>query len=166
MKAVRFPARPRARAQKARQAGRNKEPTRCASPPGRNANRPDRPPRSTIAFPRTTSVPGVKDRRIEAVVALIENRLERGVSVSELAAGVGLSRSRLEHMFRGQVGSSIRTYVEAVRLARAEGLLRDLRLSVKEIATRCGYASTSSLTREFKRRLGLSPSEYRRSTPG
>ena len=111
------------------------------------------------------SCPWVTDRRIEAAIALIESELEKGVRVTDLATRLGLSRSRLEHLFKAQVGTTIRNYIQAMRVARAEALLPDLRLRVKEVASRCGYASASSLTHEFEREAGLSPSDYRRSTP-
>jgi transcriptional regulator GlxA family with amidase domain len=149
-----------------RQVGRKGGPTHRPSAPRRNAVRLSGPSRSTIAFPQTKSPLGVTDRRIEAAIALIENGLEAGVSISKLAASVGLSRFRLEHLFKTQVRIPIRAYVEARRVTRAKTLLRDLGLSIKEVATRCGYASTSSLTREFRRKLGLSPSDWRHSTPG
>jgi transcriptional regulator GlxA family with amidase domain len=100
------------------------------------------------------------------VFALVEEGIETGVCIPDLAASVGLSRSRLEHLFKAQAGASIRAYVEARRLAKAKALLQDVRLRIKEVAARCGYSSASSLTREFKRRLGFSPSKYRSSTPG
>lgn len=147
-------------------SGRRKGPTNRASLPSGNAISRDASPRSIFAFPQTTGVSWAKDRRIEAAIALIENGLETGVRIPKLAASVGLSRFRLEHLFRAQVGVPIRAYVEARRLVKAKAMLHDMRLRVKEVAARCGYASGSSLTREFKHRLGLSPSEYRHSTSG
>jgi transcriptional regulator GlxA family with amidase domain len=156
-----------ARAQKGRQEGRKEGGTfPSREPSSAQCRQGGRAASVSIAFAQTTSLPGVTDRRIEAVIALIENGLATGVNVSKLGASVGLSRFRLEHLFKAQVGTPIRVYVEAMRVAKAKALLPDLRLRVKEVAARCGYASSSSLTREFERKLGLSPSEYRHSTPG
>jgi len=108
----------------------------------------------------------VRDRRIEASIKLIESVLEEKVTAGDFAARVGLSRSRFEHVFKAHTGVAFRRYVQAMRLARVRVLLHDPRLRVKEIASRCGYAQTSDLDREFRREFGLSPSDYRRSTSG
>lgn len=86
--------------------------------------------------------------------------------MGELAARLGLSRSRLEHLFKAQTSTTLRRYIRATRQTRAKALLQDPRLRVKEVASRCGYANTSSLTRGFECEYGISPSAYRGSTPG
>jgi len=103
---------------------------------------------------------------MRAAIRSVGDALETGVRVGDLAARLGLSRSRFEHLFKVQTGTTFRRYVRTTRLARARVLLQDPRLRVKEVASRCGYANTSSLTRGFECEYGLSPSAYRGSTPG
>ena len=103
---------------------------------------------------------------MRAAIRSVGDALETGVRMGELAARLGLSRSRFEHLFKAQTGATFRRYVRTTRLTRAKALLQDPCLRVKEVAWRCGYANTSSLTRGFEREYGLSPSDYRRSTSG
>lgn len=143
---------------------------RAASPDHRDYSKhpgwtgPGKPPGFAILFGRTPICPWVMDPRIRAAIELIEKELEKDVRVSDLAARLGWSRSRLEHLFRDEVGTTIRRFVQALRVAKAKLLLPDLSLRVEQVAWKCGYEHTSSLDHEFKREFGISPSEYRRST--
>lgn len=100
----------------------------------------------------------VTDPRVWAALKLVGADLANGVSVGGVASRLGLSRSRLQHILRAQTGTNFRLIVRSTKLARACELLGNPRLRVKEVAAQCGYANTSSLTREFKRVLTLPPS--------
>jgi transcriptional regulator GlxA family with amidase domain len=51
----------------------------------------------------------------------------------------------------------------SIRLAEAQRWLAQSRISVAEVAYRCGYGDATAMTRAFRQRLGQSPSQYRRS---
>ena len=97
--------------------------------------------------PRSTTRAAARnlDRRIEASIKLIESALEKGVREGDVAAGVGLGRSRFGHLFRAYTGTTFRRYVKSRRLARAKALLRDLSLRVEEVGWQCGYAHASTV---------------------
>src|SRR2546426_6954259 len=80
---------------------------------------------------------GLKDRRIQKVLDILENNPRCGIS--ELAEGVNLSRSRLEHLFKEQIGIHLRDYILECRLKTAAELLKSTDMSVKEIAHMAGY---------------------------
>ena len=115
-------------------------------------------------LPKSADLPAVAaDYRIEAALELIRTNLG-GVSASAIASHLGLSRSRFEHLFKAETGTTFRAYLRQTRLSTALQFLVNSRLRVKEISAQCGYASTSNLSREFKREFGVTPSEYRHST--
>jgi two-component system response regulator YesN len=60
------------------------------------------------------------------------------------------------------------TYLARLRMIKARELLRDDRLSVKEVASQVGYTDGHHFAREFRRFDGMSPSQYRKisSSPG
>lgn len=114
-------------------------------------------------LPKSADLPAVAaDYRIEAALELIRTNL--GASASAIASHLGLSRSRFEHLFKAETGTTFRAHLRQIRLSTALHLLLNSRLRVKEISAQCGYASTSNLSREFKREFGVTPSEYRHST--
>jgi transcriptional regulator GlxA family with amidase domain len=104
---------------------------------------------------------GLKDRRIQKVLDILENN--PFCSINELAESVNLSRSRLEHLFKDQIGMQMGDYLLECRLKTAAELLKSSDMSVKEIAHLAGYEHSSSFIRAFKNMFGTIPSDYRQS---
>ncbi len=100
------------------------------------------------------------DYRIRQVLESLEEDPSR--TIMELAKLVGLSSSRLGHLFRVQVGTDLNSFVRCARLDRAAKLLRETELSVKEIAVAVGYHHTSSFDRGFEKKFGSAPVDYRK----
>ena len=81
-----------------------------------------------------------------------------------LAKEVNLSYSRLSHLFRIDLGISIREYLREKRLAEATDLLQASVLSIKEISYQTGFNNVSNFNHMFKRKFGVTPSAYRIQT--
>lgn len=92
----------------------------------------------------------------------IEQRLGRGIVIAELCRALGTSRSRLFAAFQGDGG--IQTYILGQRLERTRTALADLEPaeSINNIALRLGFGDASHLSRSFRKRYGMAPSEYRK----
>jgi transcriptional regulator GlxA family with amidase domain len=106
------------------------------------------------------------DPRVYASLRAIEpDRTSQGFDVAGMAARVGLSRSRCEYLFTRDMGVSFKSYVRALRLRKAEELLRDWTVSVKEVAWKIGYRHASSFTRAYRQEFGSAPSRHRRGLP-
>jgi transcriptional regulator GlxA family with amidase domain len=101
------------------------------------------------------------DRRIQAVVAIIEAEQSDGTRLSDLARAVNLSVWHLSHLFRRELHASIVSYRRMRRLAKAEHLLRSTFFSVKEIMITVGVRDKSHFTREFTKAYGFPPTQYR-----
>src|SRR5215831_7800540 len=103
------------------------------------------------------------DPQIEQAAALIRDQPTRPWTLQALAREVGLSRTLFATRFRTVTGESPMRYLAKVRLAQAAGYLRTADLSIDAIAMRTGYGNNASLSKAFKRELGISPGAYRRS---
>ena len=79
-----------------------------------------------------------------------------------LAAHVGLSSRHLARRFEAEIGMTPARYVENVRLEAAQRLLEETSSGVDVIAAESGLGTAESLRRCFQRRLGISPTDYRR----
>lgn len=86
---------------------------------------------------------------------------ERGVTIAQTAAFVGLSRSQLFRVFKQCADASPEEILLRLRLDRAKELLSQTNMSVKEIAISCGFSSTAHLCSQFKNRAGMTPGTYR-----
>jgi len=72
-----------------------------------------------------------------------------------------LSETYLSLFFKECTGENFIAYVEKLRLDDACELLKDLSPSIETIASTVGYSSSHAFRRAFKRRFGISPTEYR-----
>ena len=87
--------------------------------------------------------------------------LGRAWQLATLAAAVNLSPSRFSHLFRQHIGQSPARYLHELRLDSVLMLLHDSSLSIKEVMTQVGLNDPSHFTRDFCRRHGVTPSEFR-----
>jgi len=74
---------------------------------------------------------------------------------------VHLSASRLRHIFKSQVGTTVPKYLKLLRLRRANDLLQTTFLEVKEIATCVGINDVSHFVRDYKTVYRETPSKTR-----
>jgi AraC-like DNA-binding protein len=108
-----------------------------------------------LAAPATQSV---VDPRIAAAARRIREDPATTVSSRELAAAAGLSESRFLHLFRDELGTSLRRYRIWVRLVHA-GTAIAAGANMTEAAMKSGFASPSHLADRFKTTFGLSASQ-------
>ena len=101
------------------------------------------------------------DRRITKVRTVLEEQYRDPPSIDQLADGVGLSSSRLAHLFRRDMGMSIQSYVIERRLQMAAMLVVQSHEQISQIAYSVGFGDVSNFNHAFKRRFGMSPREYR-----
>lgn len=110
------------------------------------------------------ALPAITSRLSAAQIRQIEERLDtagKTPSVSELAAGCGLSTRHFFRMFRAATGTTLSDYAAARRIARAKALLSDRTPRVKEIAYRCGFETQAAFSAAFRRVTGVTPRAYR-----
>jgi AraC-like DNA-binding protein len=106
-------------------------------------------------------------RRAQAVVdrvrAFVDERIaDPNLSVDLVAEHVSLSTNYLRELFRQVSSDSLSTYIVGRRLERAKQLLVTSEQPVKDVAVDSGFANYNYFFTLFKRRVGKTPSEYRR----
>lgn len=102
------------------------------------------------------------DRRIQVVVAELENSAHQQIGIEEMARLVNLSPGRLAHLFKSETKLSIQQYLTQLRLTRARRQLESSFLSIKEIAASVGFSSVTRFVACFKNLVGTTPSQYRK----
>ena len=103
------------------------------------------------------------DRRIRKVTTVLDEQYRDPPSIEQLADAVGLSASRLAHLFRKEVGTSIQSYIVERRLLMAAMLIVQTDERISQIAYSVGFGDVSNFNHSFKRRFAMSPREYRAS---
>ncbi len=102
---------------------------------------------------------GRERKAIQQARHYIEERFAQGISLSELAAHVSFSPYYLLRVFRAEVGIPPHTYLENVRIRRAQRLI-EAGTPLAEVAAEVGFSSQSHLTRRFKQIIGVTPGQY------
>ena len=104
---------------------------------------------------------GMTHTAIERATAHVRGHLDADLDVGVLAAVAGLSRAHFSRLFRRLQGISPAEFVLRERISRAARLLVNGQLSVKEIASACGFEDPNYFAKAFRRTYATSPSEFR-----
>ena len=85
------------------------------------------------------------------------------LNLSQMAQDFGMTENFLYYFFRTRMQKSFAQYLEDKRLEKAQALIAEnTKESLSALAERCGYANTQTFRRAFKKRYGLTPSEFKR----
>jgi len=114
---------------------------------------------STTVSGRTVSQK--MDERVKKAVLFMESNCQRRLHLRQIAAGVGMSRSRLSALFLAHLDISPMRLLKTIRMEQARVLLHSSSLSVKEIAAQAGFNDISHFVRDFSRLYGKSPATIR-----
>lgn len=100
---------------------------------------------------------------MDSAIKTIQTRACEGLSVDDIATEMNCSRRIAEIKFRNATGKTIKDIITQVRLERAQVLIRDLSLSISEIASACGYNTENAFRMAFSKRFLKTPNAYRDS---
>jgi transcriptional regulator GlxA family with amidase domain len=117
-------------------------------------------------FSRHLAAQNTRDERLGQLELWVLDNLERPLTVPELAARASMSARHFARRFTAEIGTTPAEYVARARVDAARRLLEETRLSLKEVATRCGFAEEQNLRRAFVKRLSVTPTDYRRRVQG
>lgn len=97
------------------------------------------------------------DARVSRAVRLLASELDESHSAAAVAQSVGLSSSRFQHLFAGEVGAPFRRYRSWQRLRRAiSGIVSGMTFA--EAAHAAGFADQAHFARTFRQTFGAPPS--------
>lgn len=91
----------------------------------------------------------------------VREHLAQPLLLSGIAGHVCLSEEHAARLFKKAAGMTIGDYTRHLRITEAKNLLAATELHLGEIAYRCGFASLTVFSRNFKRETGMTPSEFR-----
>jgi PAS domain S-box-containing protein len=101
---------------------------------------------------------------LAAVVQHIQTHFGETLRMADLASRAGLSPYRFDQRIRKIFQITTGQFIHKVRMDAAVRRLRESADPITMIALDCGYSDQSAFTRQFRQTVGLSPSEFRRTT--
>jgi AraC-like DNA-binding protein len=106
---------------------------------------------------------GLMDKQIRTALTAMCDEPAHAWTVEALAERVFMSRSSFAERFGSLVGKTPMEFLAEWRMQQARRWLERDRLSVAEVAARCGYQSETAFSKAFKRIAGVGPGEFRRA---
>jgi transcriptional regulator GlxA family with amidase domain len=122
-----------------------------------------RRPGGQTQFAAPVWVARAKREPIRAVQDAVESEPGGPHSIIDLARLAAMSPRHFTRVFTDEVGEAPGAYVERVRTEAARRQLEQTDDTVVAIATRCGFGTAETMRRNFIRRVGISPDQYRKT---
>jgi len=110
---------------------------------------------------QSSDVLAVSDPEISKAVRFIREHACDGIRVEDVLRVVTVSRRIFEHRFKKLLGHTPHDEISKLQFQRAKQLLAETSLPLTVVAQRVGFQHAEYLSVAFKRRFGISPSEYR-----
>ncbi|MFA7118836.1 MAG: response regulator [Sphaerochaetaceae bacterium] len=115
-------------------------------------------------FPENDSI---QNRYVDRVISYINKNYKNDISLESIAGMLGISESRLSHVFKLDTGYSVLEYLCYYRIQCACRMLKDPSNKVFEVAYKTGFHDQRYFSTTFKKLVGLTPSKFQNnSEPG
>ncbi len=90
-----------------------------------------------------------------------QNLSDQNLNVALICEMTGISVQKLTRMFQDKYQMPVGEYMNTCRIEKAKELLLQTDLTVSQIAQDVGFTNVNTLTRNFKKREGITPTDYR-----
>ncbi len=108
---------------------------------------------------------GVSHRGLIRVAQLMEENIEKPLSLEKIAKSTGLSRRQIERLFKRDLRCVPKRYYLEMRLRRARELLLQTAMPIMDITTACGFQSPPHFSKCYRALFGYPPSAERKLGP-
>lgn len=99
---------------------------------------------------------------ISKCIQYIKQHTNQAISVSDVAAHVGRSRSYISRCFKKELGFQMNEFIMRCKLEEAKSLLAYTDKSLSEISNYLCFSSQAYFQNVFKKKYGITPNEYRK----
>jgi transcriptional regulator GlxA family with amidase domain len=115
--------------------------------------------RQYIAAP----IPECDADSLEPLLSWMMQTLDTEHTIASLAKRAQLSTRTLARRFAAETGTTPQRWLASQRVTHARRLLEDSALGIDEIARSCGFGTAALLRHHFRRVVGVTPMDYRRT---
>lgn len=104
-----------------------------------------------------------RDSVLDDIIYYIDHNFQNNIKLESIAPLFGYNSAYLGKIFHKTVGENFNSYVDRRRIEQSKDLLKENQLKVYEIAEQVGYNNVDYFHKKFKKYVGVSPAEYRKS---
>ncbi len=105
----------------------------------------------------------IRRTEVARAISLIHTQHQEGLSPSQVAHQVHMSRNHLGGLFKAETGLTLSEYINLCRVASAMRIIsRQTDLGFSQVAGQTGFSSESYFSKVFKRLLGMNPKGFRK----
>ncbi|MCL2717384.1 MAG: response regulator transcription factor [Lachnospiraceae bacterium] len=104
-----------------------------------------------------------RDSVLYDILYYIDHNYQSNIKLETIAPLFGYNSAYLGKIFNKATGESFNTYIDHRRIEYSKKLLVENKLKVYEIAEQVGYKNVDYFHKKFKKYVGVSPAEYRKS---
>ena len=104
------------------------------------------------------------NRAFDAMLSYVHSNYMNDISIADIAHACGYSESSVSHLFRQYCNTSVKKYINDLRINQAKRLLMTSSLTISQIAAMCGFSNSNYFPTAFKKETGISPSDFRLNT--
>lgn len=115
----------------------------------------------TFGYKTSDDIADESNPVIRKAINFLGKNLDKKLSLGKLAKEVGYSPSYFTTLFKKETNYSPITYFSHLKIVKACELLDYTNMKVKEVSFYLGYSDPYYFTKDFKKKMGLSPRNYR-----
>ena len=97
----------------------------------------------------------------QKVLVFCAENYREDIGVKDIAAQLHISESYVSKIFSRKLGCSLRSYLNALRVAQAKELLKHTDRKITDVLFACGFRNQGSFNQVFLNHTGLTPRAYR-----
>ncbi|MGG1555387.1 helix-turn-helix domain-containing protein [Paenibacillus ferrarius] len=101
---------------------------------------------------------------VASIVAYLQAHLAETLTLDTLCQTFHLGKSRMKELFQSQRGMGVMETFKVLKIEQAKTYIREEHYNLTEIAGMLGYTSIHYFSRDFKKMVGMPPSDYAKST--
>jgi AraC family transcriptional regulator, arabinose operon regulatory protein len=98
---------------------------------------------------------------VRRAIHFLEKNLDKKLSLQQISREAGYSPTYFTTLFRKETNYAPLSYFSHLKVLKACEFLDYTRMKVKEISFQLGYSDPYYFTRDFKKKMGMSPRQYR-----
>lgn len=102
---------------------------------------------------------------VKKAITYISSHYRDSITLRAAASEIHVNETYLSTLFKKETGKTFISYLNDIRLAHSKKLLSDTSMSVTDICLNTGFSSPSYFSKLFRQKYGLTPNEFRRSSP-